>query len=30
MFWELETLGIKEAEASVYDEFTQSVHWQDG
>ena len=30
MFWELETLGIKEDEASMYDNFINSIQLQDG
>ena len=30
MFWELETLGIKEDETSVYDNFINSIQLRDG
>ena len=30
IFWELETLGIKEDETSVYDNFINSIQLRDG
>ena len=30
MFWDLDTLGIKKSDTSVYDNFIESVSFQDG